>query len=69
MSIESMMPSSHLILCHPLLLLPPITPFLAKPVFLSGIELVQRIRQDKAGAVGKCQTTKDLEGLDRSYSS
>ena len=26
MSIESMMPSSHLILCHPLLLLPPIFP-------------------------------------------
>ena len=25
-SIESVMPSSHLILCHPLLLLPPITP-------------------------------------------
>ena len=25
-SIESMMPSSHLILCHPLLLLPPISP-------------------------------------------
>ena len=26
MSMESMMPSSHLILCHPLLLLPPISP-------------------------------------------
>ena len=26
MSIESVMPSGHLILCHPLLLLPPITP-------------------------------------------
>jgi len=26
MSIESVMPSSHLILCHPLLLLPPISP-------------------------------------------
>jgi len=26
MSIESMMPSNHLILCHPLLLLPPIFP-------------------------------------------
>ena len=26
MSIESVMPSSHLILCHPLLLLPPILP-------------------------------------------
>ncbi|MFA1038445.1 hypothetical protein ACCB37_13435, partial [Staphylococcus aureus] len=25
-SIESVMPSSHLILCHPLFLLPPITP-------------------------------------------
>ena len=25
-SIESVMPSSHLILCHPLLLLPPIPP-------------------------------------------
>ena len=25
-SIESVMPSSHLILCHPLLLLPPILP-------------------------------------------
>ena len=28
MSIESVMPSSHLILCHPLLLLPPIPPLL-----------------------------------------
>ena len=28
MSIESVMPSSHLILCHPLLLLPPIPPSL-----------------------------------------
>ena len=28
MSIESVMPSSHLILCHPLLLLPPILPSL-----------------------------------------
>ena len=28
MSIESVMPSSHLILCHPLLLLPPILPYL-----------------------------------------
>ena len=26
MSIKSVMPSSHLILCHPLLLLPPIPP-------------------------------------------
>ena len=29
MSIESVMPSSHLILCHPLLLLPPIPPSIA----------------------------------------
>ena len=28
MSIESVMPSSHLILCHPLLLLPPIPPII-----------------------------------------
>src|SRR5574338_450377 len=28
MSIESVMPSSHLILCHPLLLLPPISPII-----------------------------------------
>ena len=28
MSIESMMPSRHLILCHPLLLLPPIPPII-----------------------------------------
>ena len=28
MSIESVMPSSHLILCHPLLLLPPVPPSL-----------------------------------------
>ena len=30
MSIESVMPSSHLILCHPLLLLPPIPPSISR---------------------------------------
>lgn len=30
------------------------------------LESVQRIGQDKAGAMGKYQTTTDLEGLDRS---
>ena len=32
MSIESVMPSSHLILCRPLLLLPPIPPILCHPL-------------------------------------
>ena len=40
MSIESVMPSSHLILCHPLLLLPPIPPrigsFPMSQLFTSG---------------------------------
>ena len=40
MSIESVMPSSHLILCHPLLLLPPIPPSIR--VFSN--ELVLHIR-------------------------
>ena len=31
-SIESVMPSSHLILCHPILLLPPIPPSMSFPV-------------------------------------
>ena len=43
MSIESVMPSSHLILCHPLLLLPSIFPGIR--VFSS--ELVLRIRWPK----------------------
>ena len=43
MSIESVMPSSHLILCHPLLLLPPIPPNLR--VFSS--ESALRIRWPK----------------------
>ena len=42
-SIESVMPSSHLILCHPLLLLPPIPPSIR--VFLN--ESVLRIRWPK----------------------
>ncbi|KAB0379800.1 hypothetical protein FD755_007584 [Muntiacus reevesi] len=37
MSIESVMPSSHLILCHPLLLLPPIPPSIR--VFSNGSAL------------------------------
>ena len=41
MSIESVMPSSHLILCHPLLLLPPIPPSIR--VFSN--ESVLRIRR------------------------
>ena len=43
MSIESVMPSSHLILCHPLLLLPPIPPSIK--VFSS--ELTLRMRWPK----------------------
>ena len=43
MSIESMMPSSHLILCHPILLLPPIPPSIR--VFSS--ESTLRIRWPK----------------------
>ena len=34
MSIESVMPSSHLILCHPLLLLPPIPPSIYNGILL-----------------------------------
>ena len=40
MSIESVMPSSHLILCHPLLLLPPIPPSIR--VFSSESTLLMR---------------------------
>jgi len=43
MSIESLMPSSHLILCRPLLLLPPIPPFIR--VFSN--ELTLRMRWPK----------------------
>ena len=43
MSIESVMPSSHLILCHPLLLLPPISPSIS---FFSN-ESALRIRWPK----------------------
>ena len=43
MSIESMMPSNHLILCHPLLLLPSITPRIR--VFFN--ESVLHIRRPK----------------------
>ena len=39
-SIESVMPSSHLILCHPLLLLPPIPPSIR--VFSNGSTLCMR---------------------------
>ena len=37
MSIESVMPSSHLILCHPLLLLPPIPPRIRVFSYESGL--------------------------------
>ena len=40
MSIESVMPSNHLILCHPLLLLPPILPSIR--VFLNVLDLCIR---------------------------
>ena len=40
MSIESVMPSSHLILCHPLLLLPPIPPSIR--IFSSELALLIR---------------------------
>ena len=43
MSIESVMPSSHLILCHPLLLLPPVLPSIR--VFFN--ESTLRMRQPK----------------------
>ena len=41
-SIESMMPSSHLILCHPILFLPPIPPtgYLGAKSALGGLEQV-----------------------------
>ena len=43
MSIESVMPSSHLILCHPLLLLPPIPP----SIRIFSNELTLRMRWPK----------------------
>ena len=43
MSIESVMPSSHLILCHPLLLLPPISP----SIRIFSNELTLRMRWPK----------------------
>ena len=43
MSIESMMPSNHLILCHPLLLLPPVFP----SIWIFSNELTLGIRWPK----------------------
>ena len=48
MSIESVMPSNHVILCHPLLLLPSILPSIR--VFSN--ELALRIRWPKYGSFG-----------------
>ena len=48
MSIESVMPSSHLILCHPLLLLPSIFPIIK--IFSN--ESVHHIRWPKYGGLG-----------------
>ena len=48
MSIKSVMPSSHLILCHPLLLLPPIPP----SIRVSSNESTLRIRWPKYWSFG-----------------
>ena len=50
MSIESVMPSSHLILCHPLLLLPPIPPSIR--VFSN--ESTLRMRKPKYWSFSYC---------------
>ena len=41
LSIESVMPSNHLILCHPLLLLPPIFPSIK--VFFQGVSSLHQV--------------------------
>jgi len=43
MSIESVMPSSHLILCHPLFLLPPIPPQLKYPSRPFSVERINKL--------------------------
>ena len=79
MSIESVMPSSHLILCCPLLLLPPIPPSIR--VFSSEstlrmkwpkywsfsfsiIHVFKKIRDTKGTFHAKMDTIKDRNGLD-----
>ena len=49
MSIESVMPSSHLILCHPLLLLPPIPPSIR--VFSNESTLHMRCKSTRVSAL------------------
>ena len=59
-SIESVMPSSHLILCHPLLLLPPIPPSIR--VFSS--ESTLRMRWPKYGSFSfSIIPSKEIPGL------
>ena len=59
-SIESMMPSSHLILCHPLLLLPPIPPSIR--VFSN--ESTLRMRQPRYWSFSFSITpSKEIPGL------
>ena len=60
MSIESVMPSSHLILCHPLLLLPPVPPSIR--VFSS--ESVLRMRWPKYWSFSlSISPSKEYSGL------
>ena len=47
MSIKSVMPSSHLILCHPLLLLPPIPPSIRVFSNESALHMVNSLRWPK----------------------
>ena len=60
MSIESVMPSSHLILCHPLLLLPPLPPSIT--VFSN--ESTLRIRWPKYWSFSfSIIPSKEIQGL------
>ena len=60
MSIELVMPSSHLILCHPLLLLPPIPPSIR--VFSNGSTLRMRWPKYWSFSFSICPS-KELPGL------
>ena len=60
MSIESVMPSSHLILCHPLLLLPPIPPSIK--VFSNESTLCMRWPKNWSFSFG-ISPSKEIPGL------
>ena len=62
-SIESVMPSSHLILCRPLLLLPPIPPSIR--VFFSESTLHMRWPKSKTHQIGMKLTNAAIGGMDR----